>query len=160
MVLLGLVTIYSCSGVEKHLSLSTLHHVILKLHNLFQASCQNYVEASLILIFHKFWVYKWPKTDDHVYFHLFAQLRKSLWQEFTFYETRKNPLQQSSLMCLCCKELISQGSQINPETQIYRNQASLVLVLMQLLDLQKNSHKPYLHLQSLNEVSFWVCICL
>lgn len=137
---------------------STVYHLTLKLNNLFQASCQKCVEVPLILSFNKIWVYKWPKRDDPVTCcHIFAQLSQSLWQEYTFYETRKNPHQQSSLMSPCCKELISHKSTLRHKS--IGNQASLVLVLVKLLGLQKISNKACLYLQSFNEVSFWVYIC-
>lgn len=105
---------------------STVYHLTLKLNNLFQASCQKCVEVPLILSFNKIWVYKWPKRDDPVTCcHIFAQLSQSLWQEYTFYETRKNPHQQSSLMSPCCKELISHKSTLRHKS--IGNQASLVL---------------------------------
>lgn len=53
--------------------------------------------------------------------HIYAQLRQNPWQVYIIYTTRKNLHQQRSLMSPCCKELISQGPQINHESQIYRN---------------------------------------
>lgn len=136
---------------------STFYHLTLKLNNLFQASCQKCVEVPLILSFNKIWVWKWPKRDDPVTCcHIFAQLSQSLWQEYTFYETRKNPHQQSSLMSPCCKELVSHKSTLRYKS--IGNQASLVLVLVKLLGLQKISHKACLYLQSFNGISFGVYI--